>query len=240
MEPPYPRVTILLLTYEDGARKTAAPTLRAALDNILYPGELSVHIADDGSQPGHVDALRELAGGYSHIKTIGSTDAARRGYGASYNLATQRIHPSTEVVLVLEDDWELSRHLELAPLVETLWFSREPEIHTIRLGYIGMTQPLWCEVVNTAGGKMIYFDPDSPEPHVSAGHPRLETVTQQKKIGPWAEGLAPGATEFEWCRRREARTGIAWPLDIGPASQRSDSLFRHTGAHGLGEVQPEG
>lgn len=235
----WPKVGIMLLTYEDGERDTAQRTLRAALDGIHYSGELSVHIADDGSRAGHVDALREIAGGYDGIGTVGHTDAARRGYGASYNLASQKMHPAVDVVLVLEDDWELTRYLDLDPLVETLWLSRNPEIYTIRLGYLGFTQELRGQAVHTHAGPMIVFDPLSAEPHVSAGHPRLEMVQQQRAIGPWTEGLAPGATEFDWCRRESARIGVAWPLDYGPASQRRDSLFVHIGAHALGEVEPE-
>lgn len=235
----WPRVTILLLTYEDGERRTALPTMRAALDHITYPGGLNVHIADDGSVPGHVDALRQLAGGYHHVGTVGHTDAARRGYGASYNLATQAIHPAADVVLVLEDDWLLQRDLDLGPLVDTL-YECHPYLRTIRMGYLGFTQTLLAtQIIHTPAGPMVLLDPESPEPHVASGHPRLELVEYQQDVGPWPEGLAPGATEWEWCRRQTARGGVAWPLDLGPASQNDRSLFAHTGAHALGEVEPE-
>lgn len=235
----WPRVTILLLTYEDGQRRTALPTLRAALDHIRYPGPLNLHIADDGSVPGHVEALRRLAGGYPGVGTIGHTDAARRGYGASYNLATQAFHPTADVVLVLEDDWVLQRDLDLSPLVDTLYESH-PYIACIRLGYLGFTQELRAiRIEATSAGPMVLLDSESEEPHVAAGHPRLELVEHQQEIGPWPEGIAPGATEWEWCRREAARRGVVWPLDYGPASMRADSLFVHTGAHALGELEPE-
>lgn len=95
------------------------------------------------------------------------------------------------------------------------------------------------QFAHTPAGTMIRIDERSDEPHVAAGHARLETIVYERAVGPWAEGLAPGATEFEWVHRPAARRGIAWPLDLGPASQRSDSLFVHTGAHALGEVEPE-
>lgn len=234
----WPRAAILLLTYEDGKRNTAERTLRAVLDGITYSGELRVHIADDGSVPGHVDGLCALAGGYAHVQAVGSTNAGRRGYGASYNLATQQIHEPNNVVLVLEDDWVLTRPLDLDPLVQTITVGG-PGIECVRLGYLGFTQELRGQVVNTLAGKMILFDAESPEPHVAAGHPRLETSAWERRVGPWAEGIAPGATEFDWCQRPAARHGIAWPLDLGPASMRADSLFAHIGSHGLGEVEPE-
>ena len=58
------------------------------------------------------------------------------------------------------------------------------------------------------------LDPDSPEPHVFAGHPRLELAEWERYVGPWPEGLAAGPTEFEVAHRREARMGVAWPIDL--------------------------
>lgn len=191
----WPPLALLLLTYEDGARSTAEPTLRAALDGIRYSGDLTVHIADDGSVEGHVERLREIAGGYPQVTAIGVTNAARRGYGRSFNLATQAVHLMAQVVLPLEDDWLLTRPLDLDPLVATL-MSPEPAIACIRLGYLGFTQSLRGRVVHTHGGPMLLLDEQSPEPHVFSGHPRLETVAFERSVGPWPEGLAPGATEF--------------------------------------------
>lgn len=241
-----PRVTLLLLTYEDGERNTAEPVLRAALDNIRYDGPLTVHIADDGSIEGHVERLRHIAGGYAHVVAVGSTNAGRRGYGHSYNLATQEVHLANEggIVLALEDDWLLTRPLVLNPLVETLVASHAallaPDIECIRLGYLGFTQALHGYFAHTPAGPMVMLDSASDEPHVFAGHPRLETVRFERAVGPWPEGLPAGATEFAVAHRVEARRDIAWPLDYGPASQRGDSLFVHIGGHELGEVEPTG
>lgn len=234
-----PLVTIVLLTYEDGQRNTAEATLRSTLDNLRYSGPLAVHIADDGSIEGHVDALRELAGGYPHLITVGATNVERRGYGASFNAATQVVHIASPIVMPIEDDWQLMRPLDLDPLVETLQTGREgvTNIGCIRLGYMGFTQPLLGQFVHTPAGVMGLLDPDSPERHVAAGHPRLETRHWERAVGPWTEGLPAGATEFDWCGRRCARIGVAWPLDV---VKPSEHLFAHIGAHGLGELQPEG
>lgn len=231
-----PLVTIVLLTYEDGQRNTAEITLRSTLDHLHYSGPLAVHIADDGSIEGHVEALRMLAGGYPHLVTVGSTNVERRGYGASWNAATQSVHLSSPIVMPIEDDWELRRDLDLGPLVDTLLASSSP-VQCIRLGYIGFTQSLRSLFIDTPAGIMALLDPLSPERHVAAGHPRIETREWERAIGPWTEGLAAGATEFEWCGRRSARLGVAWPLDV---VRPSEHLFAHIGAHGLGELIPEG
>lgn len=233
-------VTVMLLTYEDGARQTAWTTLKAILDHLQYSGPLRLHIADDGSPAGHVEGLVNLAHARPLWDEVSTTDAERGGYGRSYNLATQAIHAATPngIVLPLEDDWVLDRDLDLDPLVETL--VPHAPIQCIRLGYLGFTQRLYGEVEHTPAGPMLLIDEESTEPHVLAGHPRLETVAFERRVGPWPEGLAPGATEVAVCARPAARMGVAWPLDFGPASMRDDSLFVHIGEHGLGGVEPGG
>lgn len=228
-----PSVCIVLYTYEDGERQTAPETLCSALDRLGYSGPLHVHIADDGSIPGHVDQLREIAAGYPHVQSVGASNAQRSGYGRSYNLATQQTHPHHSIFLALEDDWRLSRPLDIDPLVETL--TRTNGIDCIRLGYLGFTQPIRGDFAHTPGGVMALLDPASMEPHVFAGHPRIETVEFQRRVGPWLEGLPAGQTEFDVSTRDDARRGVAWPADLIPPR---GGLFEHIGAHELGELQP--
>src|SRR3989304_424094 len=130
----WPKVCILLLTYN--RQVYAERTLRSALDNIHYSGSLSVHIADDGTGPAYRQHLFELAGGYSQVRGVGVTDAGRGGYGRNFNLATQTIHLHSQIVLPLEDDWELIRLLDLDSLVLAL---NDPRVGCIRLGYLGLT-----------------------------------------------------------------------------------------------------
>lgn len=230
----WPRLTVMLLTYApslDSPRSYYAHrTLRSTLDFLSYPGDVWVHIADDGSDPAHVASLRELAGGYAHVRGIGATNAERRGYGASYNLATQQVHIVPGLVLPLEDDWVLERVLDLEPYAHALIQPDSP-VSCVRLGYIGYTQPLRSQIVDVASVRYLLFDPKSEERHVCAGHPRLETVAWEKRVGPWPEGLDPGTTEFVWCGFDEAREGVAWPLDtpaggwyhhVGTVQARSD------------------
>lgn len=224
----FPKLMIMLLTYAKDAKspraKYAEKTLRGVLDNVRYSGQLSVHIADDGSPQSHVDKLRQIAGGYPSVNGITSSNANRSGYGASYNLATQTIHQHAQVVLPLEDDWELRQALNLDPFVETL-VNASPAIGCIRLGYLGSTKELRGSVGNNSGKTYLLLDPTSPERHVCAGHPRIETVEWERSVGPWTEGLDPGATEFDWCGRTAARTGVAWDMDSPPGGH-----FCHIGS----------
>lgn len=215
------RVTIMLLTYK--RLDYAKATLKSALDNLLYSGEIAVHIADDGSGEEHVGELRNIAGGYKHVVAVGSSDSNRGGYGRNYNLATQQIHVSSDFILPLEDDWELCRELDLDPLCKVL--TDAPNIGCIRLGYLGFTDKLIGHIERWNGQAFLVFDPDSPEKHVFAGHPRLESVEWQKSVGPWPEGFSPGATELAVCSF--ARKGIAWPMDLG---WTGGALFQHIGS----------
>lgn len=229
----YPTVTIILLTYD--RMEAAEPTLRAALDLIRYSGPLALHIADDGSPDGYVAKLRDIADTFPGVGAMSFTNAERGGYGTSYNLATQHVHRESEIVLPLEDDWLLQRPLDLDPLVETLT-EEGSEIRCIRLGYIGYTQPLRGEFRPSPAGHMLLLDPDSDEPHVFAGHPRLETREFEIDVGPWPERIPAGATEFEVAKRREARCGVAWPASLIRAVE--GDLFAHIGTKELGELWP--
>lgn len=226
-------VCIVLFTYD--RLDNATETLHSVLSRMSYSGEggLHVHIADDGSpDPGYVDALREVAAGFEHVQSVGSTNAERAGYGGSYNFATQQVHGHHELIFCLEDDWRLERDLDLDPIVETL---ADPRVDCVRLGYLGFTQPLRGELIHTPLGVGVLLDADSPEPHVFSGHPRLETRDFQRSVGPWPAGLPAGTTEFEVSQRPEARRGILFPLDL--VRPRGD-LFSHIGARGLGELWP--
>lgn len=219
-----PNVCVLLLTYD--RLEYAKRTLRSALDNIHYSGKLSVHIADDGSSQEYRDVLYAIADEYDHVQGVTITNAERGGYGKNYNMATQVVHAFADIVLPLEDDWELTRPLDLDPLVLALADSR---IGCIRMGYIGYTQELRGKFVYCADIPMqfLLLDAESTEPHVWSGHPRLETREWQRGVGLWVEDAPnPGATEFAVVHRPQARQGVVWPVDLIYA--RGD-LFAHIG-----------
>lgn len=223
------RLTVVLLTYTPKLAHPRASyaktTLKSTLDNLRFSSEIAVHIADDGSPQKHRDTLREIAAGYSHVHSVGVTNAERRGYGASFNLATQAVHPGTDIVLPLEDDWQLTAELNIDPYVAAM----QQGVGCIRLGYIGFTQPLRALFRNIAGETYLQLDPESSEPHVWAGHPRLETVAYQRATGPWPEGLDAGSTEFVVAQRPTARMSVFWPFNyrqqfahIGTVQARED------------------
>ena|SRR3990167_2900250 len=215
----FPPLCVLLLTYE--RTKYAVLTVQSLLKNFNYSGNWGIHIADDGSDLKHTRTLQREAIGFLRGLSI----TQRGGYGQNYNLALQSIHTWADIILPLEDDWELTRPLSADPLVLAL---QENQFGCIRMGYLGWTQELRGKIISAAGQQFLLLDPDSPEPHVWAGHPRLETKEWQRSVGPWPEGdYDPGTTEFMVAHRREAREGVVWPLDLQRAC---GDLWVHIGA----------
>lgn len=199
-------LTICLLTYD--RFEYAKITLESVIRNIRFTGNLAIHIADDGSPNGYIEALRDLV---DNDIPCSSSNSARGGYGANYNLAMQTVHQFSEFVLPLEDDWELVKQLPLNKLCRDLTILGGG---CIRLGYLGFTQSLRGKLMRAWEDVYLRLDSESDEPHVFAGHPRLETTEWARLVGPWPEGLGAGATEFAVSKLPAARQRIFWPMDL--------------------------
>lgn len=217
-------LAIVLLTYN--RLEYAKTTLISTLANLKTAEDIKIHIASDGDTEDYLDELRKIALQYLDKCQLTVSNVNRLGYGASYNAATQVVHnlSGVEYVLVLEDDWELIRTLAIDPMIAAL---RDRIFGCIRLGYIGYTQQLKASFVNHMGYHYLALDPESSEPHVFCGHPRLETVAWQRSVGPWEEGLQPGQTEWEVAHRPAARQSVAWPISqVNPEGD----CYAHIGA----------
>lgn len=208
-------------------QRYAEATLKALFKNLRSSEPLHLHIADDGSAPEYREHLWELAGDYcGNRRSI--TNSERRGYGGSYNQASWFVHqmPDVSAIGQFEDDWELTRELDLDPLVRVL--QTEPRIGCLRMGSLGYFHPLRAEFVWSEAIRQhfLLFDPNSPSQYIFSGGPRLETVAWARSVGPWPEGVPAGECELAICGRTAARRGVAWPIEIvGPQG----NLFAHIG-----------
>jgi len=213
------RIAVVLLTYD--RIEYAVRTIHNLCD-LISSEPIHFHLADDGSSEEYRRVLLEEAGEIFPTSTV--TNAERGGYGKSYNLAMQVVHTLADIIIPLEDDWELQRTLYLSPLIQAL---DEGSFGCIRLGYLGSTQSLRGTISHVAGQTFLALDPDSEEPHVWSGHPRIETRDWQRAVGPWPEDLPdPGSTEFSVASLRASRQGVAWPMDL---VKPSGDLFSHVG-----------
>lgn len=210
-------VCVMLLTYNRWAYAERA--LNSCLSNLKHDGPLSVHIADDGTEGQYRYELVEVAKKY--VSEVSVTNSNRRGYGANYNTATQVVHLRADIVLPLEDDWELSRTLDTSLYIPAL-----ERFGCVRLGYLGFTQPLTGRLVHLANATWLHLWKDSYEPHVWTGHPRLETVKWERQVGPWPELLEAGPTEFAVAHKEAARRGVLWPMSY---VKPEGDMFVHIG-----------
>lgn len=221
------RLTVCLLTYN--RKEYAIETLEQLFSHLIYAptDTVNLHIADDGSPDDYLAELVEYAMAF---RTVGSfngvitfSNSERGGYGKNWNMATQILHDNCDYVLPLEDDWVLKKDLILEDFERV--FEDNPQVGCIRLGYLSFTQPVHGDVIASRNDKFLLLDNKSEEPHIFAGHPRIETVAWEKLVGPWPEGLAPGDTEF-YVATKLARKGIVWPWDW---SDSYGSFFAHIG-----------
>lgn len=185
-----------------------------------------MHIADDSSHQdhnSHIEPLLRTCEDYG-VEHVSSTCSDAKGYGANYNAAMQVVHGSnSDYVLPLEDDWELVKDLNIEPILSVL---DTGFAGCVRLGYLGYTQPLAGMFFTYADKHWIRLDKLSPEPHVFAGHPRVETVAWEREVGPWQVGLTPGETEWEVAHRKAARNNVVWPISL---TRPEGDLYVHIG-----------
>jgi len=229
-------ICIILLTYNRLA--VAKRCLLSVAKNLKASEEFWMHIADDGSTQDYRDELAELARSL-YGGNVSITNSQRTGYGGNYNTATQVVHRIADLMLPLEDDWELVRELNLDPIAAVL---RAGIFGCVRMAYIGITQELRGRFVSAEGLQWLELDPDSPEPHVFTGGPRLERVDWERAVGPWMERQDQGVTELEITQRPASRFGVAWPVDL--IFPRGDA-FAHIGSvkadlQGIEIAQPVG
>lgn len=238
------RLAVVLLTAHrlEYALRTAESVAR----NLRHDGSVHWHIADDGDDAEYVGTLRDAIHAVTPHAPITVTNAEGRGYGASFNLASQVVHAVADYHLPIEDDWVLTRELDTTPIIKMLalgghqsrdqwqWAVPAPETfiaRSVRLGYLGYQWPVTMHLFKTDEHLWAALDPASPEQHIAAGHPRIETTAYQRDVGPWPEGLNPGMTELGWCQTPAARNGVVWPLTIvALTGSISGDLFGHIGA----------
>ena len=209
-------ITIILQTWE--RTEYALRTIAAAQQFLRYP-KLHWYIADDGSRPEHVAALREaLPDARWHSE--------RRGYGGNANAAWLAADEISALTFWLEDDWELRQPLDLyayaALLLET------HEIGMVRLGLLNLD----LRGRTWAHNGQVYWKLDH-EPHhdgtpVFTGHPSLRHQRYREAYGLYPEGLRPGETELAYAYQfrwgRQDGPGIVWPADFPP-----HGVFGHIG-----------
>lgn len=202
-------IIVILQTFE--RTDVALRTIAAARANLRYP-DLRWYIADDSRNTEHGEVVRAALQG---LHVIGGHHLPGATYGENTNKAIRAAEQESDLLLFLEDDWELRQPLDIWPYAALLMESAE--IGMVRLGCLNLD----IRGRTWAHGGLVYWKLDH-EPHlegtpVFTGHPSLRHRRYRECYGWYPTGLTPGDTElaYAWQFRvgPQDGPGIVWPAD---------------------------
>lgn len=129
-------VAVIITTHN--RTETAKTTIESLVKRLKYP-KLHWFIADDRSEPGHVQQLVDkfVELGIDDVQ-VTETNAEHWGLGASLNNALTAAFKLTDVVLTTEDDWYLQYDFDISEYVRVI--KNNSDVCTIRLGAINTIQ----------------------------------------------------------------------------------------------------
>jgi len=197
-----PPVVILLITYE--RTEIAKAVIRGIKERLQYPN-LSWHVADDGSNGGHVEALVDEIGPDYEITHSNSEGA---GVGRNMNLGIACCLERADIWLHWEDDWLPNSNLDLVPCVRLL--QENEQVGMIRLGRLAAN--LYGQVI--VGGDRLWWMLDKTRNEWAfVGHAAMRHRRFHDAYGPYQEGLTPGRTELAYLPQFNGLPGpdIVWP-----------------------------
>lgn len=205
-------LTVVLLTYE--RTDYTLRTIHAAGKFLQYP-DWGWYVADDGSSDSH------------HIFTLNSCEATDRpligqhneklSYGRGANAALRMAFSTGALVLMLEDDWELTQPLDIWKWAALLM--ERPDIGMVRMGYLN--NGVAGNVIGHGGSLYWVLDDTESKHHSSfafAGHPALIHRRFFDSYGLYPERWQPGDTELRMCWQIASQFGgpaIVWPAELG-------------------------
>jgi hypothetical protein len=219
----WPRVAIALLT---GTAEGYPPRtdyvmscIRSIRKRLVYPtGALGWYVADDGSPENHFKSVMAQVGhewrnGESSPLIIGQ-HSERMGPGPSWNRAIQGCLEWADIILWLEDDWELGKQLHIGPYVRLLLDL--PDVGMVRMGYMAIDLDLYS--VGHKGNH--YLRVRWSTPYQYSGNPSL----RHRRFFEFYDGyptdpsVNPGNCEVAYdqqVRDRQNGPQIWWPISLG-------------------------
>ena len=220
-----PVVCILLTTYL--RTDYAIKTIQALKQNLQWP-QLRWVISDDGSPVEHVLALQAEIGPNYNLDIFNSE---RKGVGYGMNACLQTIFDTTDLVMIMEDDWVLNNPLDLQPYVNLLM--NHQEYGMIRMGYIS---PGFTAVLISEEGKLFWRLEQNGVQYRYSGHPSLRHKRFHEQYGYYDEGLTPGWTELSMDGKVSAVAN--GPHIVYPAECGAWGFFGHIGTVSMKDMQP--
>ena len=181
--------TITLLVTHYNRSQSLQRLLQAFANQNINFGDIVV--SDDGSQPEHLDKLRELAITYN-FRLV--TTPQNRGLGNNINKGQDAVQ--TPYTLYVQEDFDpfpgYAEHLQDAldimderqdiDMVRVYAYFKYPYLKPFRKGFSEMMFSVW--------------KPGYRKFHVYSDHPHLRRTSFFSKFGHYAEGLKGDRTEF--------------------------------------------
>lgn len=220
-----PAIAILLTTYK--RPECAIKTIRALKENLRWD-QIWWCISDDGSPMSDVNAYSAEIGPSYNIRIFNSD---RQGVGVGMNRALKKIFETTDLVLVMEDDWVLQRPIDVGPYVRTL--TNNPTHGMIRYGYIS---PNVLGYLISEENTLYWRLEPNEETYRFVGHPSLRHKRFHEVYGWYDEGLPAGMTELSMCGKVNQKPD--GPSILYPAECGQWGFFGHIGAESLADIQP--
>jgi glycosyltransferase involved in cell wall biosynthesis len=220
----WPDVTIGIITYDryDEIRQT----VEALAEFVRYSGQLRYVIADDSSPGGYVARLKRLRLFRDLDATFISTETnGNGGWGVNANHLLGAV--DSEYLLMLEDDYVLTRPLDLDPLVALM--EDRPRIGMVRLRgtagtHLKYTQfeadirqrcPDFRQGVGVTGKlNFLLINGGSPDLWIYSNGPHLKRRLFHAYHGLYPQGFKLGETEERMAHR--VKDGMQEKPDAAP------------------------
>jgi len=215
----WPRVAVCFLTFQ--RTEYALRTITSLCKNLNYPG-IAWYVADDGSGSLHYSSVINRLKQNSQI--VFGSHHEKLGPGKSWNTAIDKSLEYADIILWLEDDWELQEPLDIHPYVKLLQ-DRE-DIGMVRLGYLAIE--LDCTVKGYDG--IHYLQMSKETQYAYSGNPSLRHRRYFDAYKRYPEDRNPG--ECEVWHDYDVREGnpegpeIWWPTNLPNGGW---SVFGHIG-----------
>jgi len=208
-----PTIAIVMVTYK--RTREALITVKSVCENLVYPREKRGWIiSDDGSPAEHMDAIfhelmdvqQEVLWTHHSEKWFPGTYNCGRGW----NWALSTAHQYSDIILWLEDDWQLTRPFDITPFVQLLL--ERKDIGLVRLGHLAVGNNV--EIVGYGGIHYLKYLRTSH--YAYSGNPLLRHIRFMNTYGMFAEERNPGEIELDYDARFAAQEGpdIWRPADI--------------------------
>lgn len=187
----------------------ALRTIRAACEKLKCSRDIYWYLADAGSTEEHYTACKEELAKYG-ARVVG-THHIYFSAGHNWNMALDFIYDRFDFHLRLEDDFELTKELDITKYVEAL--DQREDWGIVRLGLL----PVGLDSISVGHAGIHYLRYYRTTQYAYSGNPLIMHIRFWRHYGKYHLDFPPGMTEVEYDGRFREKQGpeIVWPVDLG-------------------------